>query len=101
VQAKRLADDLPACHSRIERRVRILKDDVEVAPERPHPPPREMGDVCALESDRPVRRLEQAQDAVADGGLPASRLAHEAEELAGADRERDAVDRVDDGVRSA
>src|SRR5205823_5641426 len=48
----------------------------------------------ALQPDRSPRRVEQPDRAVCNRALAAARLAHEAEQLAGGDRERDAVDRV-------
>ena len=54
-----------------------------------------VGDVAALELDRSRRRLDQAEDRPAKRRLAAAGLADEAEDLARADVEVDAVDRVD------
>ena len=98
VEPDRLADDLATGHARVERGVRILEDDVHATAEGPQLAPREVRDVLAVEPDRPVRRLEQPVDAVADGRLAAARLADEAEHLARRKREGDAVDGVDDAA---
>ena len=42
VDPERLADDLAHRHARVERRVRILEHDLDVAPHRPHVAPAEM-----------------------------------------------------------
>ena len=60
VQPDRLADDLPAGHARVERRVRVLEDDVHLAPERPQLAAREVRDVGAVEPDRARRSARAA-----------------------------------------
>jgi hypothetical protein len=40
VDDQRLLDDLSCAHPRVERRVRILKDDLHVAARLAQPPPR-------------------------------------------------------------
>src|SRR6185437_3298495 len=96
VQPERLADDRAGRHPRVERRVRVMEDHVHVPAQRAHLAPREVGDVGAEDADRPVGRLDEAHDAVADGRLAAARLADQADELARADRQRHAVDRLHD-----
>ncbi len=98
VEADRLPHDLCAGHAWIERGVRVLEDDVHPAPVRSQAAARQVRDVGAVEPDRPVRRLVEPVDAVADRRLPAARLADEAEHLPWSDRERHAVDRVDDAA---
>jgi hypothetical protein len=95
MQAHGLADDVADRHPRIERRIRILKDHVQLAPERAHPPAREVGHVGAVHDDAPLRRFGQAHHAIRDGRLAAAGLADETEDLATAERERHAVARVD------
>ena len=50
-------------------------------------------DVLPADADRAVGRLDQPQDGAADGGFAAAGLADQAERLALADREADAIDR--------
>src|SRR5207247_24975 len=50
----------------------------------------------ALQPDRAARRLEQPHRTVGDRALSAPGLADQAEQLAGGDRERDAVDGMHD-----
>ena len=95
MQPHGFADDVADRHPRIERRVRILKDHVKVTPERAHLPSRKMGHVGAVHDDAPRRWFGQAHDAIRDGRLAAAGLADETEDLAAAERERHAVDRVD------
>jgi hypothetical protein len=96
VQLQRLADDLTARQARVERRVRVLEDHVQISPVRPQLAPRQVRDVVPVETDRSRGRLDQAQDAVGDGRLPAAGLADQAEHLARRERERDPVDGTDD-----
>ena len=91
---KRLADDVAARQPRVERRVRVLEDDVHLAAERPQLAPRQVRDVATLQPDGAGGRLEQPDDAVADGRLAAPGLPDEPEHLARRDREADAVDGV-------
>ena len=53
VDDQRLFDDVADPHPRIERRVRILKDDLHVAARLAHARPGERQDVLALEPDFP------------------------------------------------
>ena len=94
VNDQRLSHDRADRHARIERRIRILKDDLHVAPHPPHAAGVELADVGAVEVDRPRRRLDQSQDAAADRRLSRSRFADQSERLAGRDVEADAIDRL-------
>src|SRR5438552_4781161 len=89
-----LADDRAHRHSWIERRVRVLEDDLHLLAERAQRSLIERGDVLALERDLTGGRLDQAEDRAARGGLAAARLADEAQRLAGHDVERHVVHRV-------
>ena len=64
------------------------------APERPHLASRQPGDVAALVDDAAGGRLEQLEEAADERRLPAAGLADDAERLALAQREGDAVDRL-------
>ena len=56
----------PHGHPRVERRVRVLEHDVQLAPQRAQLAPRQVGDVGAVDPDRPGGRLDQPGDAAAD-----------------------------------
>ena len=94
VDAQRLGDDLAHRHPRVQRRVRILEDDLDVSPDGPHLPALEAGDVLALEHDLAGGRLEQLDDGPSEGRLAATRLSDDAERLAGLHRQVDAVHRL-------
>ena len=85
----------PTRHARIERRVRVLEDDLHLAARTGASPRAPSAVIRAVDSDRARRRLDQPQDRLAGGRLAAAGLADEAERLACRDREADAVDRVD------
>ncbi len=94
VHADRLADDAPDRHARVQRRVRVLEDDLRLAPERQQRAGRQRGDVLAVEDDASAGRLDGAQHEAAGRRLAAPALAHQPERLARLDREADAVDRA-------
>src|SRR5262249_15549199 len=96
VDAKRVADDLADALARVQRRVRVLEDHLHLAPVRPQLAPRELRDVAAVEGDASARRLVQAHEQAAEGGLAATGLSDHSEGLAAIDLERDAVDGMDD-----
>src|SRR5256885_4895793 len=80
---------------RIERRVRILVDELDGAAERGEVVALLLPDVLPFIEQPSARRAEDAREHPAGGGLAAAALADDAERLAGSDRERDAVDRGD------
>ena len=51
VDRKRRTDDLPDRVTRVERRVGVLEDDLDLAPKRPQLARGEVGDVGAVEDD--------------------------------------------------
>src|SRR6266567_7642067 len=92
VERERLGEHLADGHARIERRVRVLEDDLQRASPRAQALRVECEKVFALELDRSRGRLDQTQDQPAGGRLPATRLADQRQRLAFADLEVDAVD---------
>ena len=95
VHAQRFADDVARRHARIERRERVLEDDLHLPPVGAQLPLVEMRDVGAVDPDPARGRLDQAEDRAPDGGLAAAGFADQRQCLAGADRKADAVNRVD------
>ena len=98
---ERLFDDRADGHARIERRIRILKNDLHVAAHASHVVGAEVEKVRRIERDRSRCRFDETEDTATDGRLPRSRLADEAEGFAARDGEADAVDRfhLRDGPR--
>ena len=94
LQAERLADDRSDRPARVERRVRILEDELDLAAQGAQRAGLPVGDVLAVVSDRAARRLEQARDEACDGGLPAAGLSDEAERATAGNVERHPVHRV-------
>jgi hypothetical protein len=99
VDHQRLADDLQHRHSRVERRERVLKNDLHVAPDRLQLAPRHRRQVHHLalvtEPDLAGSRLRGPEHHPTGGGLAAAGLAHQPERLALLDLETDAIDRLD------
>ena len=78
VDDQRLGDDRADGHARVQRRVRVLKDDLHVPPHPPHVAGVKLQDVGAFELDASRGRVDEPEDAAPDGGLARARLAHEA-----------------------
>ncbi len=94
VNAQRLADDRAHRTARVQRGVRILKDDLHVAPERSQLAPRPAGDVLPVVDDLPAGGLDQASDEARESRLPAAGLTHQSERLSSLHFERDIIHRV-------
>jgi hypothetical protein len=101
VHRQRLADDPLHGHARVERAERVLEDDLQVAAQAAHLRRRQRHHVGAVVDDLPGVGLDQAQDQPAGRRLAAARLADQAERLAAADGEVDAVDRAHHRARPA
>ena len=82
VDRERRADDLSHPLARVQRRVRVLEDDLELPPQRAHPTPGELRDVLSVEDDAAVRQREEPHEGASQGRLAAARLADQAERLA-------------------
>ena len=95
VDAERLADDVADRHARVERRVRVLEDDLHLPAHLAHLAPTEVRDVAPVEDDLARRRLDQLDQRAREGRLAAAGLADEPERLARAQCQVDAVDGVD------
>ena len=78
----RLRDDFADRHSRIERRVRILEDHLQVPALLAQLARRQVRQVRASEEHFAGRRLDQPQDRAAERGLAAAGLADQAQRLA-------------------
>src|SRR5437867_3365176 len=72
VHAQRLGHDLAHRHARVQRRVRILEDDLQLASYVAHLATTEPRDVLAVEDDLARRRLEQLDDRPAERRLAAA-----------------------------
>src|SRR5262249_21523383 len=93
VDLQRLADDVARRHARIERRERILKNDLHLAPVGAQLPLGKMRDVPPGDPDRAGGRLDQAQHGPGESRLAAAAFADEPESLAARNREAHAVER--------
>src|SRR5690242_13726315 len=94
VDRERLPDDRADSHAWIKRRIRILKDDLHVAPQCSELAVVELDHVASLEPDLSGRRFDQPQDAAAGRRLATTRFTDQAQCLASADLEADVIDRV-------
>src|SRR3712207_9359259 len=78
-----LGHDVEHRQPRVERRVRVLEDDLDVTAQRTHPLAPEPDDLPALEAHRPLGGRLQVEDGAPGGGLPAAGLPDQAEHLTG------------------
>src|SRR6185436_7292160 len=98
--AQALGDDLADREPRAERAERVLEDDLHLAPQRPQRAAAKVLDLGAAEADLPLRVLEP-QQREAERGLARAGLADHAERVSLAQRQVDAVDRLDVADRAA
>ena len=72
---------------RVQRRVRVLEDHLDVAAQRAHLAHGQVGDVMSVEHDPPAGRLQQPGEQPPGRGLAAAGLADQAQRLPGGHRE--------------
>src|SRR4051794_13465720 len=94
LQTEGRADDGADGVARIQGRVGVLEDDLDVAAQRAERTRREVGDVRALEGDAAGRGLGEPRDQPAHRRLAAAALADHPQRLPAAHAEVDAVDRL-------
>ena len=94
VDRQRLAHDIADAHARVERRVRILKDDLQMPPRLAQLARPEREHVLILEPHFAGARLDQPQHAPARRRLARAGFADEPERLARGDGKADVVDRA-------
>jgi hypothetical protein len=98
VDRERLADQRTDGHPRVERGVRVLKDDLEAMSQRPKLILRKLSNVDAVEDHLPGGWPVQPDDRPPGRGLATAALADQPEHLAAPNREADPIDGVDDLV---
>ena len=91
VDRQRVGDDRTDPAARVQRAVGVLEDHLDLPPIRPQPPPRQVGDVVAVERDAPRRDVVQPGHAAGQRRLPATRFADQAEGFAAPDLEAHVV----------
>ena len=101
VDGQRLRQSLAYREARVERPIGILKHDLHAAPQRAQLSPAQRQHVQPVDRHSPRVGLDQPEDGPSYRGLAASRLAHQAERLAGRDCEGDVVHGPDHGVRAS
>src|SRR5215472_17971962 len=90
----RLGDYVAHRHTRVERAVRVLEDDLNAAPQRHQLGILELGEINTVVEDRSRCWSVEQQDAAAGRRLAATALADEPQRLAAADGEGHAIDRA-------
>ena len=93
MQGERFGEELFHRHARIERCVRVLKDNLDFAPESPQLPFTEIENIAAREANLTGGRLDQPQDQASDRGFAAARFPDKRQRLPGLQREIDTVNR--------
>ena len=95
VDLEGFADDVADRHPRVQRRVRVLEDDLDVAAQPPHRGALLGVHVHPVEDELAGRRLLQPHQHPTQGRLAAAGLPDDAERLALVELEGDAVERLD------
>src|SRR4029079_6056086 len=90
-----LADDRTDIHARIERGIRVLEDDLDVAAQQAKLVRRQLPAILAFKMDVARGRLDQAKHAASGGRFAAAGFADQPQGLAAVDVKVHAVDRVD------
>jgi len=101
VNQQRLPDGAAGAAARVERRIGVLEDHLDLAPEGFQLLPAVAQDVLALEQDLSGSRGLEPDDKPAQRGLAAPALAHEAQGLPAVDGKVHPVDGLDGGLPSA
>jgi hypothetical protein len=83
VQGERFGEQLLHGHARIERGVRVLKDDLHLAPERSQLLLIEGENIATVEAQLARGRLDQPQNEASDGGFAAAGFADQRQGLTG------------------
>src|SRR5439155_23277839 len=88
------ADDRADIHARIERGIRVLKDDLDVAAQQAEFAGPELPDILAFKMNLARGRFDQAKHAASGGGFAATGFADQAKRFAAVDMKIDAVHRM-------
>src|ERR1043166_1624859 len=91
---ERLGDDRSNAKPRVEARIRILKNDLHLAPEFLHFIMRQVDDVAVFELYFPARRFDQPQKASADSRFSTARFTHQPECFTLCEAKRNIINRA-------
>src|SRR5262245_51014154 len=94
VDVERFAQQIADRHARIERSVRVLEDDLQLAPQAAQMGGVQLAEIGAAVEHAAGCRPHQLQDGIAGRRLAATRLAYQAQSAAAVDTEAHAVDRL-------
>ncbi|MOA01568.1 hypothetical protein D3C78_1209840 [compost metagenome] len=94
VHPQRLHNRVPHRLARIERRIRVLKNKLNIAPQRLQLARRQRIDALAVEDNAAFLRLNQAQQRASGGRFATARLAHQRERFAGPQIKADVFNRM-------
>ena len=83
VDEQRLADDVADGHPRVQRGVRVLEDDLDLAPDLAKVAAAHRRQLAPVERHGSLGRLQQLENAEARGRLARAGLAHEPDGLPG------------------
>ena len=100
LQEHRGGDDLAHAFARVQRRARVLEDELDLAAEWLQRPAAQVRDVAAAETQRAASGLEQAHDAPGQRALATARLPDDPQRLPLGQADRDVVHGVHDTHRA-
>ena len=88
---QRLSNDVFHAKARIERRERILKNNLQIAAQPAHVPAASRQQVAPFKANRSRSRLNQSQNQSSQRALARARLANQSQRLAGLNVERNLI----------
>src|SRR5579883_1148028 len=94
MHCERLTDNRPYRHPRIQRGVRILKNDLHISPFASKIVLGQRQKIDSIETDRAGIRLDQAQHSTASGCFTAAGFTDQSKRLSFIDRETHVIDRT-------
>ena len=94
VDNQQFFDNVSRRHARVQRGVRVLKNNLHLAADWPHIGLIQVGDITAVKLDAAFGGIEQPEHGSAHGRFAAAAFAHQAEGFALIDVKTDAIDRI-------
>src|SRR5262249_45422481 len=100
VNDQRFGNDITDFHARVQRCIRILKNDLHLATQVSQFTSAQCANIPTSECDLPGSRLDQSEQTATDRRFSATRFAHQAQRFAAEDLKRNTIDRTQQVIAS-